>query len=170
MTEEATSEAILRAIRRLLQQGVAHSRSVARETGLGMTQLLCLRAVYDLPPSRCTVVHVAEYADLSAPTASRILARLVDGGFLRREHTPSDRRKVFLALTELGRSKLDARWRVLYERFAQRFENLDLERRRQLLSSLEQVVEMMSPDAGADSLPPEVVDGDPEDASGTLWQ
>jgi DNA-binding MarR family transcriptional regulator len=141
--ETVTSEQMLRAIRRLLQRSAEHSKTIARDSGLTVPQLLCLRAVERLPAEHCTVAHVAGHADLSLPTASRLITRLVDRGYLAREHSPLDRRKVFLVLTELGRAKLDSRVRVMHERFVASFEALHERRRVELISALEQIAAML---------------------------
>lgn len=149
-----TTEQMLRAIRRILKRSAKYSKLLARESGLTVPQLVCLRAVAELGPRERTLAHVADLAELSPPTASRIVDRLVQSGLLARERDDADRRKVFLSLTEAGRVAVDSRLRVMHERFVDRFVSLPEERRGQLLSALEQVIDMMDavdPDADAEA-------------------
>jgi DNA-binding MarR family transcriptional regulator len=142
--EGVSNEEVLRALRRLVQRSLERSRVLAKRTGLTLPQLLCLRAVAELPPERCTVAHVADHADLAMPTASRVLTQLVNADLLRREHTPSDRRKVFLTLTETGNSRLVATIGAVHPQFIERFEKLPPAEQEQLLATLNKIVEMMS--------------------------
>lgn len=138
-----TSEPVLRAIRRLAQRSARYSRALAHDAGLSAPQVRCLRAVAELPPEHCTVAQVAEHAALSLPTASRLLTRLVDVGDLRREYAPRDRRKVFLALTAQGEAKLQGPLSTLQERFEERFRQLGEAERKQLLASVQLLVELL---------------------------
>jgi DNA-binding MarR family transcriptional regulator len=147
---DVTTEHLLRTIRRILKRSAKYSKLLARESGLTVPQLVCLRAVAALGPRERTLAHVAELAELSPPTASRIVDRLVQSGLLERTRDDWDRRKVLLTLTESGRAAVDSRLRVVHERFVRRFAALSEERRRELLSAFEQVLDMMDaadPDA-----------------------
>ena len=139
-----THEEILRALRKLVQRSLERSRVLAKRTGLTLPQLLCLRAVAELPAHRCTVAHVAVHADLALPTASRVLTQLVNAALLRREHTPTDRRKVFLALTGSGCDRLEATIGAVHPQFTARFQRLPIDEQTTLLGALQQLAEMMS--------------------------
>jgi DNA-binding MarR family transcriptional regulator len=52
--------------------------------------------------------EVAEHLGASLPTASRIIAKLVNRGYLTRTESNKDRRQMVLHLTPLGRSLVDA--------------------------------------------------------------
>ncbi|MCG6158301.1 MarR family transcriptional regulator [Rubinisphaera sp. ICM_H10] len=106
--------------------------------------MLCLKAIADLPcATDATVARVAEMVQLSAPTVSRILDRLERDGYLLRERSTDDRRKVCLTLTEFGRKKLRNLPTPLQEQFLERLRDLDREEVQQLLTSLERIVQLM---------------------------
>lgn len=73
--------------------------------GLTLSQWSALVSVEDHEPLR--IGDVAEYEGVSAPTATRLVASLEDAGLLSRNSDPSDRRTVYIALTDLGREKLE---------------------------------------------------------------
>lgn len=78
----------------------------ARDREISMTQLGALFHI-----SRHTqegVADVGKHMGISAPAASQMLDRLVDGGLLERSEDPEDRRVRRLRLTEKGRNELHA--------------------------------------------------------------
>ncbi len=137
---------ILRAIRRILRKVSEHSRTLSRTAGLTVPQLLCMRAIGDLASQEgcvVTVVDVADRVHLAAPTVSRILDRLDQAGFVHRERSATDRRKVLLTLTRLGEERLKSLPQPLHEQFLVRVEALEPARRLELLEALDTIVEMM---------------------------
>lgn len=144
---------ILRAIRRILRRTSEHSRTVGRTGGVSVPQMLCLKAIADLSHnSEVTVAQVASSVHLSAATVSRILDRLEKSGFVLRERRSTDRRKVCLSLTDLGRQRLDALPAPLHEQFLKRLEALPEVERQELLRALQKIVELMDA-SGLDASP-----------------
>ena len=74
--------------------------------GLSLPQFRCLVKI-DRHPS-ATLSAVAEHLGASLPTASRIIAGLVDKGVAARHNAAQDRREVSLALTARGKAMLRA--------------------------------------------------------------
>lgn len=148
---------VLRSIRRIIRRVSTHSHDLARETGLTVPQLLCLRAVDALGESAMPA-QVAARMQLSPSTVSGVLDRLERAGLVTRHRSERDRRVVFLALTELGRARLDAMPRPLQDRFLVRLAALEPDEREQILVALEKVVALM--DATDLDAAPVLVDGD----------
>lgn len=135
---------ILRSIRRIIRQVSEHSRRLSREAGLTVPQLLCLRAIAEEDDdAEVTVALVAGKVQLASATVTRILDRLEQAGFITRERTLEDRRKVRLSLTVLGKLRLKDLPKPLHEQFLIRVNGLDDTKRRELLRSLLEIVEMM---------------------------
>lgn len=134
---------VLRALRRVLKKVSEHSKHLARESGLTLPQLLCLRAVseHDTPLSLRALSKIVQ---LSPPTASSIVARLVRAGLLSRERSQRDRRSVEISLTEAGRERLSGLPRPLQERFLTKLNALDDLEQAEILKVLQQIVEMMN--------------------------
>ena len=145
--DESIGFQILRALRRVIRRTSEHSRNVGRNSGVSVPQMLCLKAVSESSAGeQTTVAMVAEAVQLSAPTVSRILDRLEKSGYLERQRSDTDRRKVYVRMTEEGLTRLDSLPQPLHEQFLQRLESLDPVERLGLLKALERIVELM--DAG----------------------
>jgi DNA-binding MarR family transcriptional regulator len=84
---------------------------------------------------------------LSSPTVSGILDRLERAGLVLRERGSSDRRKVWLRLTEAGTAKLRDTPAPLQDRFVRRVNELPEERKRALSESLATLVSFLEAEA-----------------------
>jgi DNA-binding MarR family transcriptional regulator len=137
---------ILRRIRQLVRGISIHSKSLQREVGLTVPQVVCLRAIEKLAPngSGITGVEVSEAVQLSPATVSRIIDRLAVTGLVARERSLNDRRKVCISLTKIGRKRLAQLPLPLQETFLQRLGELPVARREELLASLRCLVDLMS--------------------------
>ncbi len=135
---------ILRAIRRIIRRTSEHSRTVGRQSGVTIPQMLCLKALAERSEEeRITVAMVANDVQLSTPTVSRILDRLEKAGYLLRERSTSDRRKVFVTLTPQGMDRIDSLPQPLHQQFLGRLDKLDPVERLGLLHAIERIVELM---------------------------
>lgn len=145
MEEPDLVERMLRAIRRVILKTSQYSRSLARNSGLTLPQLLCLRAIRDLAEEseEVTAAQVSNRVGLAAPTVSRILERMERGQFIERVRNSPDRRRVLIHLTETGKQKLAGIPTPLQEQFVKRLTSLQENELRGLVASLEQVVELM---------------------------
>ncbi|MEZ4319958.1 MAG: MarR family winged helix-turn-helix transcriptional regulator [Myxococcota bacterium] len=149
---------VLRAIRRIVRQVSRYSRQVGRDSGLGVPQILCLRAIAEAPSDLdVTVAHVASTVHLSRSTTSILVDRLVREGLVTRERNDRDRRRVQLGLTPAGRARLDQAPAPLESRFLERLSAIDPSERASLVASLERVVDLM--DAEDLDASPLLVDG-----------
>lgn len=141
------AEDVLRAIRRIVRRIADHSRTLQHDAGLTVPQLLCLVAIGELEEldgaAEITVMMVGERVQLSAPTVSRIVDRLVRADLVARERRARDRRKVCLSLTSAGLGRYRTRPRALQETFVSRFEALGAGRQREILLALQEVGAMM---------------------------
>lgn len=142
--DDSAAFQILRALRRIIRRTSEYSRSVARQGGVSVPQLLCLKAIADAPPGDVvTVAGIASAVRLSAPTVSRILDRMEKAGMLVRERMSADRRKVNVSLTAEGRRRLASVPVSLHEVFLERLLALGPAERTQLLEALERIVELL---------------------------
>lgn len=135
---------ILRSIRRIIRKTSEHSRNVGRKGGVSVPQMLCMKAISEHPKdTEVTVAKVAATVQLTAPTVSRILDRLEKNGYVLRERTSTDRRKVCLSLTAEGQNRVQDLPTPLHQQFLTALEKLDPEETRGLLTALERIVELM---------------------------
>ena len=143
-SKRETTEQILIAIRRIIRKTSAHSRQVARSTGLSVPQSLCLQIIGSAPANEeVTVVRVADAVQLAPATVSRLLDRLEAEGLVVRERRSKDRRRVCLRLTPAGRRRLRKLPPMLQEQFTTRLEKLSASKQIELLRALETIVELM---------------------------
>lgn len=134
---------ILRSIRKILRKTSEHSRQLLQAAGLTVPQMLCLRAIANSPEIDATLVSISRIVGLSNPTVSRILDRLEHAGYISRERGSSDRRKMYLQVTPAGRQRLDSLPPPLQDEFLARVQKLSQAKRRTLLQSLEEIVDLM---------------------------
>ena len=136
---------VLRAIRRIVRRIAGHSKVLAREFGLTVPQVVCLKAIGELEAvePEVTAAMVAQHVQLSAATVTRILDRLQGLGLVDRDRRSRDRRKVCLSLTAAGRERFRSMPIPLQDEFVARFMDLEESDRRALLEALNRITQLM---------------------------
>jgi len=143
---ENTTEAVLASVRKIIRASDLYSSQMRRTAGLTSPQLLLLRAIRDYPAA--TIGELAEKISLSQATATTILNRLETMGLAKRYRSEVDRRKSHVLLTEKGKGILESAPLPMQAKFIEQFETLKTFEQTAILSSLQQVAEMMqSPSA-----------------------
>lgn len=77
----------------------------AKSTGLSMPQFSILMQLHH--KGACGVSNISERFDISNAAASQLVEKLVQGGFIKREEDPHDRRAKLLNLTDKGRKLIE---------------------------------------------------------------
>ena len=134
-------EAVLVALRRVMRATDLHSRELVRTTGLTSPQLLLLQTIQQM--GKVGVGELAQEISLSQATVTSILDRLEDRGFVRREKSESDKRKVLTALTAKGVDAIKDAPVPLQQSFVERFGTLASWEQHQLIASLQRIAAMM---------------------------
>lgn len=135
------SQQVLRALREIVRAMDIHSRRRVQEHGLTRTQLAVLRALADL--GEIPVGKLAEAVRLSPATLTGAVDRLEKRGVVQRVRSERDRRIVFVALLQPGRTMLEAAPPRLHKPFSSRFAELTDWEKVLILSSLQRVADMM---------------------------
>lgn len=146
---------VLRAIRRIVRRISEHSKSMSRDIGLTIPQLVCLKAIGEMTDEgieEVTAGMVGKQIQLSPATVSRIIDRLVRAGLIARERRARDRRKVCLSLTDAGEERYQSLPTPLHEQFVSRLMELEPRDRLELLNALERITELMDA-TGLDAAP-----------------
>ncbi|HVX69774.1 MAG TPA: MarR family transcriptional regulator [Mycobacteriales bacterium] len=136
LTHAETAARLRVAIARLARQLRQHSPG-----GLTPSQWSALAMVDSSGPLR--IGDLAEREGVSAPTATRVVASLEDLGLLSRATDPADRRTSYIALTDVGREKLESTRRSQSTQLVQRLSELpaqDVRRLVELLPLLESLL------------------------------
>tara|TARA_R110001592_G_scaffold160530_1_gene392715 strand:- start:563 stop:1126 length:564 start_codon:yes stop_codon:yes gene_type:complete len=141
----AEIEKVLKSIRQVIRATDLHSRHVTRLVGLTTSQLILLKVVRDQKLS--TISELANTISLSQATLTSILDRLEAAGYVLRERSALDKRKVQVNITDVGREVLEMAPEPLQDAFIRQFSALKDWERGMIQASLQRVVEMM--DAGS---------------------
>lgn len=134
-------ESVLISLRRVIRATDLHSRDLIRTTGLTAPQLLLLQTLRtnDL----MSVSEIAQDMRLSQATVTSILDRLEQRGYVVREKSREDKRRVHTHLTELGRDAVKDAPVPLQESFVRQFRELKEWEQNMIISALQRVAEMM---------------------------
>lgn len=139
--ETALTNAALRALRRILRASDRSSRRLAALTGMTPSQLLVLQEVDRLEETTPTII--ASTLQFGQPTVTSIVDRLTGAGYLTRQRGETDRRKVYLRVTEAGHKALDEAPDMMQAQFKERFSELPSWEQAMILSSLERLSDML---------------------------
>lgn len=140
-TDAQRMDEVLVALRRLIRATDLHSKHLSKTAGLTAPQLLVLQTLKRL--GEVTVGDIGRSISLSQATVTTIVNRLERRGYLVRERSVSDRRKVYVRLTPGGDAFIVNAPTALQERFIRRFANLESWEQSMILSSLQRVAAMM---------------------------
>lgn len=144
-TLRGRSQQALTAMRQILRATENFARRLSRETGLTASQLLLLQVLDEQGES--TAGQIAAHMGITQATTTSLLHKLESRGLVHRQRGASDRRQVWLTLTEAGRAKLAAAPDGLQEMFRERFENLEAWEQAMLVAALERVAAMLDAEA-----------------------
>ena len=133
---------VVKAIRKIVRAIDLRSREVSRLTGLTIPQIVVLQGIRDL--GEVTTKALSDNADLSSATVVTILDKLEEKGLVERYRSVSDRRIVHAKLTKSGKEVASNPPGLLHEEFVRKFDDLNAEDRTHLVSSIEQIAEMMN--------------------------
>ena len=98
ITRQETARAVAKLMPSIIQG--AHLGFLA-EQAMTQTQFLVLLSIH--AKGSCPMTKVAANMRVQIPTMTRMVDRLVKGGFLVRVHNPKDRRQVVIALAGKGK-------------------------------------------------------------------
>ncbi|SDG76189.1 MarR family winged helix-turn-helix transcriptional regulator [Roseospirillum parvum] len=138
--EDRTRTSLI-ALRRILGATEASSRALAKRTGLTTPQLIVLKVVEE--KGEATAKTIAQRARVAQATATALIDRLVQRGYVVRRRGESDRRQVWVSLTEAGKAALAAAPDPLHERFSSRFEALADWEQAMVVAGLERVAALL---------------------------
>lgn len=139
------SQEVLIALRRLIRATDLHSKHLVRTSGLTASQVLILQAIDK--QEQATPSQLAKEISLSQATITSIVDRLENRGLLARERSQTDRRRVYLQLTEAGKEVLSHAPAPLQEHFVRQFKQLESWEQLTIIASLQRVAAMMDADA-----------------------
>jgi len=140
MTEKRSQQALI-VLRRILRATENRARTLSRQSGLTASQLLLLQTLEN--EGECTAGTIAARLGITQATTTSLVQKLEAKGLVVRKRGATDRRTVWLTLSESGRTKLAEAPDSLQELFSQRFEKLEDWEQMMLMASLERVASML---------------------------
>ena len=134
-------ESVLVALRRVIRATDMHSKSLSKTTGLTAPQLLLLQIIDNR--GDITIGEIATEMSLSQATVTTIIDRLEKRQLVYRQRSTQDKRRVFVHLTEAGKTSLVGAPTPLQDSFVQQFSDLDEWEQTMIISALQRVARMM---------------------------
>lgn len=138
------SEEVLVNIRQIVRAIDLHSKKLAKTYGLTGPQLIVLQEIADR--GTLSTGDLAKNISLSHATVTSIIDRLAARGLVTRLRGTSDKRKMYLELTEEGERQVAMRPSMLQETFVESFNRLSEWEQSLLLSSIQRISAMMKAD------------------------
>lgn len=135
------AETALVALRRILKATASNVKAVAHKTGLTASQLLVLQVLKTR--GETLTGELAKAVDLKQATISILLDKLQERGLVERQRGESDRRQVWVHITEEGGRALEGAPDLLHETFRQRFRHLAEWEQASLVAALLRVVSLL---------------------------
>lgn len=132
---------VLTALRRVIRATDLHSKRLVKISGLTTPQILLLKAIRTLEGA--AIGKLADEVSLSHATVTTILDRLESRGYVERERSTVDKRRVHVHLTELGTATLRDAPTPLQDHFARQFNDLQEWEQTMMIASLQRVAYMM---------------------------
>lgn len=138
------SDNLLIALRKIIRAIDLHSKQLTQKYGVTGPQMLLLKAICQAEPSTpLTSSELAQIASLSQATVTSIVDRLVEKGFVKRERSMADKRKILVLSTSSAKKIMRQDPNLLQEEFIVAFEQLKDWEKSLLTSSFERVADMM---------------------------
>lgn len=135
------TEVALVALRRILKATANNVKAVAHRTGLTASQLLVLQVLKTR--GETLTGDLARAVDLKQATISILLDKLQESDLVERRRGESDRRRVWVRITEAGSRTLQNAPDLLQETFRSRFRHLAEWEQASLIASLLRVVSLL---------------------------
>ncbi len=132
---------LLCALRRIIRAVDIYSRKLNNQLGLTTPQLLCLCTLADA--EKMTLSELTKSVDLSGSTVNGIVDRLEIKKCLIRQRSSEDRRKVYLHMTDMGKSLVKKAPSLLQDKLSSEFSKLAETEQATITEALEKVVKMM---------------------------
>ncbi len=134
---------ILVSIRKIVRSLNLESKSIQKEFGLSIPQLLCLNHLEKSPGQQSNHKNLMDLLCLNSSTVTGIVNRLEKRGYVARIRSEGDRRVTNLILTASGAKLVNVTPNVLHERLAEKLNTLSQDDRQMVKKALEIITSAM---------------------------
>lgn len=125
------------ALRDILGVAERNDRALARATGLTTAQMLVLRLV--LSAHEITPKMIAQRAGVAPASATALIEKLAQLGYLTRRRSETDGRKYWVSLTPLGINVIESAPDPLHKRFSEAFADIPEWEQSMILAGLQRI-------------------------------
>jgi DNA-binding MarR family transcriptional regulator len=139
---EDRAQSSLIALRRILRATEDSTRLMGRATGLSGPQRLVMQFVEEA--REATPKSIAAQAKVAPATATALIEKLAQRGFVTRRRSERDRRQYWVSLTQEGRAALWAAPDPLHRRFSQEFADMPSWEQAMIVAALERVADLVT--------------------------
>jgi DNA-binding MarR family transcriptional regulator len=133
-------------IRKIVRSLNLESKSIQKDFGLSITQLMCLGHLESCQNYQSTHKELMQLLSLNSSTVSGIINRLEKRGYLVRLPKKGDKRTTSITLTASGLKLLQETPNVLHERLAKKLAKLSEADQKMVNKSLEIIISAMQID------------------------
>ena len=133
---------LLVSLRKITQAVDLHSKALKRKFGLTVPQLVVLQEVS--LHQQISVSELARSVSLSQATVTDIVNRLTANGYLTKERSDRDKRRVMITPLDKCHEILEQAPPPLQETFTDKFANLEHWEQLMLLSAINRIVSLMA--------------------------
>lgn len=130
------------ALRRVVSAAEQNVRAVAKATGLSVQQLNVLHIIDD--STEITPMMIARRAGIAPATATALIEKLAQLGYISRRRGESDRRRQWVSLTETGKVALRSAPDTLDQKFSEEFARIPDYEQAMILASLERIAGLVA--------------------------
>jgi DNA-binding MarR family transcriptional regulator len=142
MDSDELNKLLLISLRKIIRTVDQHSSFLVKSYGLTIPQLLILQE--SLVPEGTTVSKLARAVNLSQPTVTDIVDRLLERGYLKRSPSGQDRRSKILTVTRQGVLLLEKSPSLFPPAFSQALQSLEEWEKTHILATLQRMAGMMN--------------------------
>lgn len=138
----ADIQQVLSALRRVIRAADVHSKRLTKTAGLTAPQLLLMQAI-EKNTDNTTLGNLAKQISLSQATVTSIITRLEARNLVERKRSETDKRFVWLYLTDKGKEVLASAPTPLQASFVEKFSELEDWEQNMILACLQKIAHMM---------------------------
>ena len=139
--EESRSQEVYATLRQIVRAMDVHSKYLHKYYGLSGPQLTILKELSEI--DEIPTGLLAKKISLSQATVTDILDRLEEKGFIKRQRSHYDKRRVYIKITDKGKAIILKNPSLLKEDFIRQFNELEDWEQTLILSSMQRIVTMM---------------------------
>lgn len=139
--EQTRIEDALIALRRVMRAIEISSLSLAKKSGLTPTQLIVLQVIAAV--DNATPSYVSVKTTLSQATITTVLDKLEKKSLVARQRDNTDKRRLYLRVTELGRQTIATAPDILQIQFQRSFQRLNDWEQSMIVASFQRVASML---------------------------